>query len=84
MTDLAQIAERLGQIEQRLGGIESQLDPSPDNDRYILKPFVPMLELYNGVKFGQRVLMGVAGIITTLATVGGIILWFLEHVTFKR
>lgn len=43
----------------------------------------PIVSSYDSFLFGRKIAVGLIGIATTVATVGGMLLWGFNHIRFK-
>lgn len=68
---IADDAKRFDALQDTLNDIQTDLKEIKENIK-------PLTEAYNGVVFGKKVLMGTAGIVMALASIGGGILWLMN------
>lgn len=60
------MGEKIDKLTERFNSLEVSLKP--------------IVEAYNSVIFGKKVLIGFAGIVAALAVIGGGILWLLDRI----
>lgn len=68
-------------MDEKLDGIIRRLDP--EHKDYILKPYVPMLDAYQGIVFSQKFFTGVVSIVVSIATFGGVIYGIISWVNHR-
>lgn len=66
-------------VMKALNTITDKLDEN--NDSYILKRYVPILEAWEGLSFTNKLVIGGGAISAAIASIGTVIWWIFTHLT---